>query len=415
MVELMKLPNETLEALCWCLCSHCFDRGNDSNLPGIKALSALSKTCRRLRDIAQPVLFHYFDPSSENPVPLLRNLLARPDLAANIQEACIGEWDIGMGLSSEDIKFCESTMAMFSHPDGSPFNVSASWFSTEYVVPGHDILFVSQPEVALAAIAMTLMPNVQTLELEVGYHWRFPFCLPGSLPHLTKLDFRHGDTELGQDLIAVEELLAAATNLKIFNCYMLSRISGNFFHQNVVELNLTQSHLEARFFGVLMMGLPNLSIFTYEAGGAHVSDSLDAYPDEISQALHIRADTLQRVSLNLEETYEMEGVGPLHVMTSLKEMKRLKCLVIPSRAIYGDDEDGDETDGFGLTNLLPKSIEDLTIEDLPANKLNDLLELGKVATTLFPSLVKLQVLGLPYRKLGALGNVFCQTKIDVMW
>ncbi|KAH7130931.1 hypothetical protein EDB81DRAFT_950373 [Dactylonectria macrodidyma] len=413
MAELLSLPNETLQAICYYLCCHCSVSRYEPNEPTLPALSALSQACSRLREVAQPILFHHLHHRSENPVPLLRNLLARPDLAANIQGAYVGvQWDIGKGLSSEDVDFCDNVMAKFFREDGCPFNVSPSWFTREYVERTRDILFASQPEAALCAIAIALMPNIRVLDLETGYFWRFPFCLPGSLPHLTELNFRHGDTERGQDLIAVEELLAAATNLKSFNCFMLKQISGNFFHPNVVELNLTSSHLKAPCFFALMTGLPNLAVFSYESGGIKVSDGPEAYPLDISHALLIRARTLQVVAFNLRDAEYPGVVEAGHVMTSLKEMRRLKCLTIHSHELYGDDIFDTLNDDSRLIDFLPNSIEHLTLEGLPDFKLHDVLSFGKVSKTQFPRLRILQIPGYTQEQVAELEKVFSQTKIE---
>ncbi|KAL7818562.1 hypothetical protein V8C26DRAFT_434361 [Trichoderma gracile] len=86
--SLLTLPNELLYKICENLCPHC------ANLPllsrygyqlAIKttALSCLSKTCRVLREIAQPILYHYVDTIKY--WPFLRSIIARPDLAAHVR------------------------------------------------------------------------------------------------------------------------------------------------------------------------------------------------------------------------------------------------------------------------------------------------------------------------------------------
>ncbi|KAF7545208.1 hypothetical protein G7Z17_g9362 [Cylindrodendrum hubeiense] len=411
MPQLLNLPTEILQAICCSLCSHCPGHG-ESWKTSRRALSYLSQTCSTLQDIAQPTLYHSLDPFRGNPVPLLQTLDGRPDLAAKVQEMYVGvDWDLSESISPEDVVFCEALMNKNPKEDGSLVQFSPNW-STQDRGAGNDSgLFAFEPEAALAALALTQIPNVQSLELECGYFWDFPFCTPGSLPCLTQLTFRHADTELGQDLAAIKHVLAAAPHLNILNGHMISRVSGNFSHHNVVELNLTFSHLEAEEFEALMTGLIKLSSFAYESGGAIISDTEETTPVKISQALHIRSNTLQHVLLDFEEAFFIDGIGPEDVITSLKAMKHLKTLTLSCMAIYADDDES--TDETRLVNLLPPSIEILTIRNLYTHKLNDMLRLGEMVPTLFPNLKKVHVPGIEVDKLAVVQAAFSTSKVTV--
>ncbi|KAL6871985.1 hypothetical protein J3F83DRAFT_733361 [Trichoderma novae-zelandiae] len=86
--SLMSLPVELVHKICENLCRHCtctpreLQKG-DLSLNGEAALSCLSKTCRRLREIAQPVLYHYVETGRN--WNFLRSIIARPDLAAHVR------------------------------------------------------------------------------------------------------------------------------------------------------------------------------------------------------------------------------------------------------------------------------------------------------------------------------------------
>ncbi|KAL6872360.1 hypothetical protein HDV57DRAFT_505529 [Trichoderma longibrachiatum] len=90
--SLMTLPNELLYKICESFCPHCTHAprafsGVGKHRPllvdGRSALSYVSKTCRRLREIAQPVLYHYVYTTRNWHV--LRSIIARPDLAAHVR------------------------------------------------------------------------------------------------------------------------------------------------------------------------------------------------------------------------------------------------------------------------------------------------------------------------------------------
>ncbi|KAL7813959.1 hypothetical protein V8C44DRAFT_326800 [Trichoderma aethiopicum] len=90
--SLVTLPNELLYKICESFCPHCtyvprplydFDDRDSLLVPGRNALACLSKTCRRLRYIAQPVLYHYVYTTRSWHV--LRSITARPDLAAHVR------------------------------------------------------------------------------------------------------------------------------------------------------------------------------------------------------------------------------------------------------------------------------------------------------------------------------------------
>lgn len=111
---LTDLPVEILTLIAGSLCLHCQHAGPIVDLPEPvidrgreekRALAALSLTCRFLRSIAQPILFHYyhsgnqpltapkgkwdtagFDHGADDDllVPFLRSIIQRPDLSASV-------------------------------------------------------------------------------------------------------------------------------------------------------------------------------------------------------------------------------------------------------------------------------------------------------------------------------------------
>jgi hypothetical protein len=72
---ILSLPTELISAICCLLCFHCYGgRVVDATSEAVaaayedqRAISALSRCSRGLRDIAQPILFHwYYDLEEED-------------------------------------------------------------------------------------------------------------------------------------------------------------------------------------------------------------------------------------------------------------------------------------------------------------------------------------------------------------
>lgn len=114
-LTLIDLPIEILSIICRNLCLHCQHPDFVVDLPDTvvdaaredkRSLARLSRTCRALRPVAQPVLFHYyhsgnqpllseagkwdrsrFDQGADNDLLLhfLRTIINRPDLAASVR------------------------------------------------------------------------------------------------------------------------------------------------------------------------------------------------------------------------------------------------------------------------------------------------------------------------------------------
>lgn len=90
---LLRLPLEIQRATCADLCEHCAYAECMFTLPVFhdmqrcfvytRELSSLSKSCRALRDLAQPILHHVVP--VHRPAKFLRTLLGRPDLAASVR------------------------------------------------------------------------------------------------------------------------------------------------------------------------------------------------------------------------------------------------------------------------------------------------------------------------------------------
>ncbi|KAM7196057.1 hypothetical protein V8F33_006349, partial [Rhypophila sp. PSN 637] len=99
---LLNLPNEMIIEICRSLCLHCRherigELPEEDVAAGIQdqlAISRLSRCSKTLRDIAQPILFHFFarlaQRASQKRLPaFVHTLLWRPDLASSVRSLAL--------------------------------------------------------------------------------------------------------------------------------------------------------------------------------------------------------------------------------------------------------------------------------------------------------------------------------------
>ncbi|KPM44506.1 hypothetical protein AK830_g2043 [Neonectria ditissima] len=414
-VQLLGLPAEVIDAICRALCLHCMDNPipppsygwhpyHSGDLYAISsALSCLSQTCSTLRAYAQPILYHYPRPFTHGDLSLVRTLVTRPDLAKWVKRLDLGQRTVsveGQPLSAEDIPVYEASMAECRGQDGKPVRVSRNWSTDDFrkLVDGPRFQF--NPTAALSALVVTRVPNVQHLCVELDYGWEFPFCQPGSLPHLTELTIRDRNMRSGTKASQAEGILAAAPNLIVFNGFMVVNCSRSVSNGSVIEVNLKRSALDSTSLSRLMHGFKKLQSFSYEAGDVSISRGREETPRELFDALRIRADSLQHISLAFDDSELFGHLKPGGLITSFKEMHQLKSLSISAGAIYRKMEEADNEsidDGTLLVEILPSSIQSLTIHYPTVFMFKAIVQLIITAHSRFPSLEEV--------RLPSLGNI----------
>ncbi|KAK4174669.1 hypothetical protein QBC36DRAFT_242821 [Triangularia setosa] len=169
-------------------------------------VSRLSRACKRLRDVVQPLLFLCSSDNGGHParrlVRLLRTLLSRPDLAHHVRYLMFYHLE---HLSPSDTRFIQSTITDLGLPP-----VPDSW-NTD-----------GEPEYRLLPLELVLAhtPNLNYLRFPLDYDWQLnllPRFTCFSLPSLRSLEVTHyfiaGD-RFDASLSAVETIISAAPNLQ---------------------------------------------------------------------------------------------------------------------------------------------------------------------------------------------------------
>ncbi|GIC89464.1 uncharacterized protein Aud_005879 [Aspergillus udagawae] len=175
------LPVELLTEISSYLCALCC--GTYPYSLSQKHLSRLSRTCRRLRDVCQPLLFDHYYYSSQSVAPLLsflRTLDARPDLAKCVTSLDFHEPGHGENLDDEDRQLVESCIAKLGLPP-----LPDDW--PDYLGVERSLL--------VAELVVASCPNIEALKFPMNPEWMVSVLasLPKDLTFakLKRLDIWH--------------------------------------------------------------------------------------------------------------------------------------------------------------------------------------------------------------------------------
>lgn len=153
-----RIPTELLLQICLALCRNMGEVGQAN-------LSRLSRTCRRLRDLAQPLVFTAVNRNGIThayQIKLIRALEMRPDLARNLKCIIIGfSSDYEPDISPDDCAYIQSLLAKFKLP--AP--ISARW--DEEKIGGPARLFLTE-------LVLLYTPYLTYLELPMNPEWELP-------------------------------------------------------------------------------------------------------------------------------------------------------------------------------------------------------------------------------------------------
>lgn len=384
MTSLTDLPIEILSYIAWQLSPRSPESSEDgqdhldiaSHARGIAALSRLSRTCKHLRGILQPILFHSVFDSEETSLSLITALNARPDLARAVVEMEVHGRDISPEENLDEI--------LSAHEQSMMTELLANNFQTETQQPP-----ILQGNVgdfprcnAFAGLTIALASNIKRL-LVHAYYLDLPTFKPGSLPCLRELYLEHGDTENGLDLSRFQSILQAAPALQTLKCHAVSNVDSAISHENLTTLALAWSLLTNESFELLIDGLPKLESFSYSSGGASVNYDPEASPRQIFEAVSKRRSTLKHLYVDLQASVYMEEPDERDTIPSLASLKALQTLEISALALAVADE---PTDGNVLINALPESIRSFTLLDPHDTMAVDINRLAEMAPERFPHL-----------------------------
>lgn len=326
-LSLVDLPPEILRAICTSLCHHCCEPTDPSSLlwPAPRDLRIqhdrsplrnASLVCRKLRDAAQPVLFHLasfrLDPTSDWVLSdflwrLLRSLRERPDLRPHMRHLDIAvqafprlpppRRDRGSRQARQiATDMCAEAGLLLPYSGLSEDNVAAvlmqillaillNLVEIRLVYPRRWTFDTLRSRRALHILAdediVPFLPTVQTLLLEIEPA-NADACIMAE--HLC---------DCGVPLSDVDELLVeAAPNVRVLSCSSpgLDRIIqfSRLTHLQIWVRGTWPGELEE-----VMQGLPALTHFACWSVNMH-----GPTPLEVQRALESRKNTLECLSLS---------------------------------------------------------------------------------------------------------------------
>ncbi|KAF4462711.1 hypothetical protein FALBO_10471 [Fusarium albosuccineum] len=403
MLTLTTLPPEILDLICShvALSSRRLDldfRSSWSDHQDVRAvntinasLAALSRTCKLLQQKAQQILYSSLVSNKGFPY-LFRTLSRREDLAKHTRFIALGDWGLmnDLEFTSQDHEIAKQLSdKLFYDAAGNPRPGAPDWALSDDFT-GSTVFDLDQ-EGRLATLALLLVPRIERLMLTTYYDGAYGFYAPESLPFLTEIIYHHGDTELGIELSNINGVYAAAPNLRVLKCKMVSGTSGVPRHEGIRELHLDFSCVEGDDLKSIMRSFPFLEVFRYESGGPIVSLDGEATPFEISEALLERKDTLKHVEIDLSDAM---WPGDEDQMQSLQPMQVLETLKLETTSVYVETEDETTTNGNHLIDFLPTSIQGFSLARPHEHIHQDILQLAHVAREKFPRLKDVKISGL---------------------
>ncbi|VUC20106.1 unnamed protein product [Clonostachys rosea] len=347
------------------------------------ALAALSRSCRVLRNVAQPYLYHYIAPG-EKPRLLARTLMQRPALAQLVEELAITALD----CDRYNQLFLEENQEMLE------MQVRTDDFDKDAYrqdrVMGMFMLKYTPKLRKLFVLTDSLMPVM-----------RYPH---GTLSCLTNLRAKCDDIGSGFCLSVLAGIMEAAPNLKTLTVNNITQVDleeREIFSQSVTEVNIAEAAISSEEFEMIIRGFPNLQVLRFETGGDRAYDIWCATPADMAKILLIRKATLREINFSINARFfPDELLERADVIDDLSGMTSLETIVLSSESIYSESDDNTYTDGSYLIDLLPESVKVLGLVDPSYHLEDDIFRLAARAYRRFPLLKKvmLQDVGRSTRK-----------------
>ncbi|KAH8898851.1 hypothetical protein GQ53DRAFT_878054 [Thozetella sp. PMI_491] len=297
-----------------------------------QALVRLIRTCRILRDLGQPILYHNL--RYPHAGRLMHTLLARPDLVSSVR--C-------MTLDYYWEKIGESDLP------------------------------TANEAARKLGIALPEQWRIEALEYVMTWEVRPVALLDGSsinFPALRHLHLGYYDTEGGFDLGLARELFQAAPNLESLEIEMCLLVPPGLSLSKVKRLRFARSFLEGRHIENIFLACPQLEQFAYDTGGAALSqyaESREFTMKTLKQVLMTRKNTLRHLDLfvDKESSYDPLEDGndeDSSRLGSFEDFPVLETLVAQPEYLHKKpDWDRIFRNTEGLVSLLPRSLKSLTL------------------------------------------------------
>ncbi|RSM02390.1 hypothetical protein CEP52_008051 [Fusarium oligoseptatum] len=300
----------------------------------------MTQTCTTLRDIARPYLYHY--PCIEAVSRfLLPTLVERTDLAHHVKVLSVFDMTCQDEVSAEVLGILRTFLQKHEDVEGGTALQEArqsAWYldPSDDEVDGFEDIF----NTLFTAMVLTKVPNLECLHLELDHACEFPFCQPGSLPHLKELVVQHWDTEGGADIMrSISPILLAAPALKRLKGLQIGFAEWKeptpLRHEALKEIFLVNSAVGPEDISTLLSSFPRLEAFSYESGGGNEGWD-EASPRQIGEAVLLCKDTLRFLAIDYTDSWWRDEMSRAHAMGSLVKLKKLQKLRLDGPSLFRD-------------------------------------------------------------------------------
>ena len=467
MSKLLDLPRELQLQIYRKLCPHCllFSERDFPLRPHLylyassggdcRALKCLTLTCHQLRNIVQPLVFHWVTAPARPIIPFLCLLLLRPDLGRDIKifdpamNVNIGDYELSQtevnivnGLIQREVSIVKTEEPIRWGMRERKFTDTGevvSWFpQNRYLhdvgAPGYSVTFYSDIQATLYALLFHMIPGVEFLRLETSSE-TFPFIGHQILTSLKELFIYHNRP------ICLRDICLLAPQLEtLFGCGF--NLSLPLEQHILKHISMLENYVQASSIDSLLFRLVDLESFCCNFLDQVISEDTMT-PFRLSQTLLHRRETLKelRISFNLDlET--QQNYPEICILGSLSAMEVLRVIQLNSKTlfnhellIYDDfalDKDcsydlaeigaeGVANDTIGLqaakdilTDFLPRSVESLMLTPDSSHLFNALIHLAQRCPIDFPNLRKIWVWGLSPGMQTKVNDVFLATEVQMM-
>ncbi|KAK1841529.1 F-box domain protein [Colletotrichum chrysophilum] len=325
------------------------------NAADLATLKAASRTCRVLRDVAEPLIWRHLcltqprrkgHPTTRQLIGLIRLWHERPELAGHVHTLYLSGDELPFGpqvINEDDIAFVSQVLQEFG------FQLSHPWFQA----PGH----VSNLEPwhkafnnlsFITALIVLMARNVRALDLFVGGD--FFKCMPSpgeTSARLELLSHLRCHSTTGEFMARMNPLLRLAPSLRKLQVWQARLSHGEDLDwSGFTSLELTGVDASEAAIANVVRSCRGLREFTFSPDTGHA-------PNETMAALLMHASTLRKLDVNFGAEGQEDGlcVGSVAAFTSLEE------LGISVWEMGWDEE--------CILHMLPKSLRSLEIDGYP--------------------------------------------------
>ncbi|KAF6831435.1 hypothetical protein CPLU01_06720 [Colletotrichum plurivorum] len=419
MFPLLNLPTPVIEDIIKFLCPHCYTtarenrwtchcaycHGHDCVWEPEKraALASLCQTNKLLNFIATPFLYHSPTHRS-NAHCLLRTVYgSRRDLARHVKTVHLagpeGYFDSQFPDEIELFKNARAHIGVDPDPDASEHGDQIPFF---------------------LGLLLATCTGIEELCIPAYFDEPLaPYSGPGSLSRLETLGVVYQE-EGGFDTDHLRDVFSAATNLRTFRAWGLSRVTPGSNLGSLRELRLFKSVVQAEDLSLLLERCPQLERFTYFTGDPIITDEGPPSPREIQDIILQKVPQLTDLELTTWENLWFDDLTDDDVLRDLKGLERLREVRLDPDFLIPTANDPERREWVVwadrsqapvlsrpcvepevLVNLLPVSIRKLQIGMPDTEGSTNVLplvpairKLGQVCKETFPKLVAVEFSGL---------------------